>query len=1014
MSVHTAVGSLPPAPLDLRGAAGSPLDVVFERLGTTEAGLGGPEAAARLRAFGPNVLQTRRVTALGILMRQVRNPLLALLLGAAAVAALTGDAPDAAIVAGIVVLSVALGFVNEYRSAKAVAALRRDIHYDALVWRDGVQRSVDTSALVPGDVVALRVGDVVPADLRIIEAPQLECDEAVLTGESMAAAKSVEPVAAGGSVVDLPSCAFMGTIVHQGSGRGVVVSTGSATAFGKIALGLGERQAETAFQVGLRSFSRLLVKVAAVLTVSIFVINVVLSRPLIESLLFSLAIAIGITPQLLPAIVSVSLSSGSRTLARKRVLVKRLVTIEDLGNIEVLFTDKTGTLTEGAITLHRALDPSGAEAARPLLLGLVCNEATMTEAGPVGGNALDRALWAADAAGPLREAPGGLPSFRRLGSLPFDHERQLASVVAATAEGDLLVTKGAPESVLARCVDVPPESRAVLDGLFADGARVVAVATREAGGLTQPTEADEARLRLAGFLAFVDRPKADAGTAVARLNHLGVEVKVITGDNGTVAAKVCRDIGVAVEGVLEGAELEGLDDDALAAAIPHTTIFARVSPDQKSRIIKTARRTGVDVAFLGDGVNDAVALHAADIGISVDSATDVAKDAADIVLLDKDLGVLAEGVMEGRRIFANTLKYVLMATSSNFGNMFSAAGASLFLSFLPMLPSQILLNNLLYDVGQLAIPGDRVDDEIVARPAALGHRLRAPLHGRVRTGQLDLRLHDLLRDARDPERRPERVPHRLVRRVPRHPDAGRLPHPHPPGAVLPQPPQQRDDRVAGDLRRGRRDPAVHAPRGPARLHDAAAGLLPHPARDDRELPGARGDRQGALLRHPGAPPAIAAGPRRAAPAPRAPKGRALHPHHRPPGPPRQGVIRAASGAGGYPAQLSRAGRRGSRTARGADRPGTPRRRGSARLGAQPRSLRPVAQQALDGRAERPEVVRDPRPGGHGCRRSPPGPRCRPPRSPRSAATSTSPRPRSGRSPRQGSSGRRRRRGAGGR
>ena len=291
-------------------------------------------------------------------------------------------------------------------------------------------------------------------------------------------------------------------------------------------------------------------------------------------------------------------------------------------------------------------------------------------------------------------------------------------MVAATAEGNLLVTKGAPEGVLARCVDVPAASRAVLDGLFADGARVVAVATREAGALTQPTEADEAGLRLAGFLAFVDRPKADAGAAVERLNHLGIEVKVITGDNGTVAAKVCRDIGVAVAGVLSGAELEALDDDALAAAIPHTTIFARVSPDQKSRIIKTARKTGVDVAFLGDGVNDAVALHAADIGISVDSATDVAKDAADIVLLDKDLGVLAEGVMEGRRIFANTLKYVLMATSSNFGNMFSAAGASLFLSFLPMLPSQILLNNLLYDVGQLAIPGDRVDDEIVARPAA--------------------------------------------------------------------------------------------------------------------------------------------------------------------------------------------------------------------------------------------------------------------------------------------------------
>ena len=312
-----------------------------------------------------------------------------------------------------------------------------------------------------------------------------------------------------------------------------------------------------------------------------------------------------------------------------------------------------------------------------------------------------------------------MAAHERLGLLPFDHDRQLASVVTRTPNGTTtLITKGAPEAVMARCVDVPPASQAVLDGLFGDGARVVAVATRDAPGLVQPAAADERDLRLAGFLSFVDRPKADAGAAIAKLNHLGVAVKIITGDNGTVAAKVCRDIGIAVEDVLSGAEIEALDDDALAAAIPKTTVFARVGPDQKSRLIKVARRTGVDVAFLGDGVNDAVALHAADVGISVDSATDVAKDAADIVLLDKDLGVLADGVMEGRRIFANTLKYVLMATSSNFGNMFSAAGATLFLPYLPMLPSQILLNNLLYDAGQMAIPTDRVDPEVLARPAA--------------------------------------------------------------------------------------------------------------------------------------------------------------------------------------------------------------------------------------------------------------------------------------------------------
>ncbi len=654
-----------------------------------------------------------------MLVRQLRNPLLILLLAAAGVSALTGDPSGAGIIAAIVALSVGLGFVNEYRAATAVAALHAGIHHTALVWRDGAQVALPTAQLVPGDVVAIRVGDIVPADLRLLEATRLECDEAVLTGESLPVAKSVPAIAAATSALDLPPCALMGTVVHQGAGRGVVVATGTATAFGRISLGLGERQAETAFQAGLRSFSGLLVRVAGVLTVSIFVINVALSRPLINALLFSLAIAIGITPQLLPAIVSVSLSSGSRALARKRVLVKRLVTIEDLGNVEVLFTDKTGTLTEGAITFHEALDGEGRPATDVLRLGLLCNEAAMTDAGPVGGNALDVALLAAPQAAPLRSAAEGAPAWERLGLLPFDHDRQRGSVVVRAPDGaEVLIAKGAPEAVLDRCREVSEAARTTLERLFADGARVVAVATRPAPGLAEPSVGDERDLRLAGFLTFFDRPKADAAAAIAALSGLGVAVKVITGDNGTVAARVCRDIGLPVEGVLNGAEIARLDDDALAEAIPRTTIFGRVGPDQKSRLVAIARRNGADVAFLGDGVNDAVALHAADVGISVDSATDVAKDAADIVLLDKDLGVLADGIIEGRRIFANTLKYVLMATSSNFGNMFSAAGASLFLSFLPMLPSQILLNNLLYDAGQLAIPSDRVDSEVLARPAA--------------------------------------------------------------------------------------------------------------------------------------------------------------------------------------------------------------------------------------------------------------------------------------------------------
>ena len=511
----------------------------------------------------------------------------------------------------------------------------------------------------------------------------------------------------------------MGTIVHEGSALGVVVQTGTRTAFGRIAAGLSEHQGQTAFEVGLSRFSRFLFGVAAVLTAFIFIVNVALSRPLIEALLFSLAIAVGIAPEMMPAIVTVSLSSGSKALAAKKVLVKRLVAIEDLGNIEILFTDKTGTLTEGQVTFERSLDSLGQESDRPLLLGLVCNEAAVTEHGPVGGNTLDQALWSAPAAALGGKIAVDASGYVRRSVLPFDHERQLASVLVDGPDGNLLVvTKGAPEVVLDRCSGVPDGAQSSLEALFSEGARVVAVATRSGQGLQSLTATDEQGLEFAGFLTFADRPKADAGESIAQLKRLGVDVKIITGDNGLVAAKVCSEIGVDCAGVLSGQEVEALDDDGLEAAILTTTVFARIGPDQKSRIIKVARRTGKDVAFLGDGVNDAVALHHADVGISVDSGTDVAKDAADVVLLDKDLGVLAEGVMEGRRIFNNTMKYVLMATSSNFGNMFSAAGASVFLTFLPMLPSQILLNNLLYNTGQLVIPTDRVDAEALARPAA--------------------------------------------------------------------------------------------------------------------------------------------------------------------------------------------------------------------------------------------------------------------------------------------------------
>lgn len=704
-------------------AALDPADVL-SRLGTSVAGLAPAEAARRLREYGPNTLGTHRVRAAAVLLRQVRNPILILLLAAALVSGLTGSGTNATIIAVIVAVSIGLGFINEYRAERAMAALRAQIRQRAEVSRDGKVTQIQVTDLVPGDLVALRIGTIVPADLRLIRAEDLECDEGVLTGESMPVPKSPAS-SVGCQRLDQPGCAFMGTIVHQGSGTGVVVGTGAQTEFGQIAAGLAEKHGQTAFEAGMSRFSRFLFGVAAGLTALIFVINLALSRPILDALLFSLAIAVGIAPEMMPAIVTVSLSAGSRALAARKVLVKRLVAIEDLGNFEILFTDKTGTLTEGTIAFDRALGTDGQVSERPLLLGLVCNEAAVGSGKAVGGNALDEALWSAPAAATAGSGTAAAArAYQRVGILPFDHERQLASVLVKDPDGRLLViTKGAPEVVLDRCVRVPAGARPVLDSLFSAGARVVAIASRPAGETHELTATAEHLLTLEGFLTFADRPKPDAGAAIARLGRLGIEVKVITGDNGVVAARVCEQIGVDCAGVLTGAEVEALGDNQLAAAIPGTTVFARISPDQKSRIIKVARRTGKDVAFLGDGVNDAVALHHADVGISVDSGTDVAKDAADVVLLDKDLGVLADGVTEGRRIFGNTMKYVLMATSSNFGNMFSAAGASAFLTFLPMLPSQILLNNLLYDSGQLAIPTDRVDSEALSRPAAWDMKL---------------------------------------------------------------------------------------------------------------------------------------------------------------------------------------------------------------------------------------------------------------------------------------------------
>ncbi|HEX9066439.1 MAG TPA: magnesium-translocating P-type ATPase [Streptosporangiaceae bacterium] len=713
----------------LADAAARPAEQVLAALGTSQNGLTSAQAAARLERYGANAVVSHRARPWPVLWHQLRSPLLGLLAVAAIASYFVGEHSDAVIIGVILVLSVGMGFLNEYRAEQAAEALHSQIKHRAVVLRDGEPAGLEVTALVPGDIVDVKLGDVIPADLRLLSATGLECDESILTGESMPAEKTAAPVPPGTPLADLTGCALMGTVVRAGSGRGVVVATGGRTEFGRIAVGLGSRQLETEFQAGLRKFSILLVQVAVVLTTSIFVINVLLHKPVIDALLFSLAIAVGITPQLLPAVVSTSLAAGSRQMARRKVLVKRLVCIEDLGDVDVLFTDKTGTLTQGQISFMRAVDFGHAPPGTAVRYGLICNEATVRASGrdgepdgqgggsvAVGGNPLDIALWDSPAALAEQAAAG---SYQRLAVLPFDHERRMVSVLAQPPDGDrVLITKGAPEVLLDRCADVPDEARAALAAEFAAGNRVVAVAWRPAGRLTTTLDpADERDLRLAGLLVFLDAAKPTAGPALARLARLGVRVKVVTGDNAAVAAKVCADLGLPVGGALTGADVDGMTDDDLAAAIETTTVFARVSPEHKARIVKLQRRTGEDVAFLGDGVNDALALHAADVGISVDSATDVAKDAADVILLEKDLDVLADGIVEGRRIFANTIKYVLMGTSSNFGNMFSAAGASLFLRFLPMLPSQILLNNLLYDSSQLTIPTDNVDAEQLARPA---------------------------------------------------------------------------------------------------------------------------------------------------------------------------------------------------------------------------------------------------------------------------------------------------------
>lgn len=685
-------------------------------------GLSSGEAAARLQADGPNAIgeDGRRSKAL-ILARQFASPLVVLLIVASVVAIMVGDQVDASIILVIVVLSAALGFVQEARSENAVAALSARLALQATVVRDDRQQEIAARLLVRGDIVMLHAGDIVPADGRLVEANHLYVDESAMTGESapaLKAARGGEPDPARDG--DRQDQVFFGTNVVSGAAVAELTATGSHTAYGLIARRLAQRAPRNDFEKGVRSFGLLVSRVILLLVVGVFAADVALQRPLVDSLLFAIALAVGLTPELLPAIVTVNLSSGARALARHGVLVKRLPAIQNLGSMTLLCTDKTGTLTEGRLTFERAVGADGAPAPGALALAQLNSH---FETGFT--NPLDVAILA------TAPDPASLAAHRKLGELPFDFERRCLGILVARPDGrPLLISKGAPEAIIDRSAQVrTPAGTAPLDraarsriedlirSASTDGERVIAVATRDDLPGEELEAVDETQLVFEGLLMFSDLPKADIGATLADLRSLGVGLKVVTGDNEIVAQAVARRVGLDVEGVLTGDQIRRLSNQAFAARATRTTIFARVDPDQKRRVIRALQERGAVVGYLGDGINDAPPLHVADVGISVDNGTDVARAAADIVLLQPSLAAIAQGVREGRRTFANTLKYIRMGISSNFGNMLSMAGAAILLPFLPMLPGQILLNNLIYDASQTAIPSDDIDPETEAVPA---------------------------------------------------------------------------------------------------------------------------------------------------------------------------------------------------------------------------------------------------------------------------------------------------------
>jgi len=690
---------------------------MLQQLQTAKEGLTGEEARQRLARYGSNRLKPpKRSDVLTLLLAQFKSPLILILLFATALSFFLHDPVDAFIILAIVLVSGLLGFWQERSATNAVEKLLAIVRIKAAVLRDGVSKEIPVEEIVPGDIVILNAGDIVPGDGVVQESKDLFVDEAMLTGETFPVEKAVAVLPAETPLGQRTNVVWMGTHVVSGSAKALVIGTGKATEFGKVSERLKLRPQETDFERGIRQFGYFLMEVTLVLVVSIFAINVYLARPVLDSFLFSLALAVGLTPQLLPAIISINLAHGAKRMAHAKVIVKRLASIENFGSMNVICSDKTGTLTEGIVRLQSALDVEGNPSDRVLL------------------HAYLNAFYETGFTNPIDEAIRthrhfDLSGYQKTDEIPYDFLRKRLSILVVHEEMHLMVTKGALANVIAVCSAAETETGTIVDitavrdriqqhfeEFSSQGFRTLGVAYRKLGTEWRIGKEDEAGMTFLGFLVLFDPPKANILDTITQLKTLGVSLKVITGDNHLVAANVSQQMGLSKTKIITGPDLRQLSDEALLRRVVDVDVFAEIEPNQKERIILALKKAGNVVGYMGDGINDASALHAADVGISVESAVDVAKEAADIVLLEKDLGVLVQGVREGRTTFANTLKYVFMATSANFGNMFSMAGVSLFLPFLPLLPKQILLTNLLTDFPEMTIATDRVDNEMIDYP----------------------------------------------------------------------------------------------------------------------------------------------------------------------------------------------------------------------------------------------------------------------------------------------------------